>query len=81
MQVPVFHLRKNYQKFISGLAPNGQGFPKAKMMPSLPFLYAMNYAGPRYSYMAKALGNVAVCTPAAHPSGIPSPRLIQHSMF
>ncbi|EOY22762.1 Myb-like transcription factor family protein, putative isoform 1 [Theobroma cacao] len=62
---------------LAGGAPNGQVFPEAKMMPSLPFLHAMNYAGLHYGYMAKALG----CAPAAHPSGIPSPWSVQHSMF
>ena len=51
------------------------------MIPSLPFLHAMNYAGPRYGYNAKSLGDVAICAPAAHPSGIPSSRSVQHKMF
>ncbi|XVF54888.1 hypothetical protein PTKIN_Ptkin05aG0216900 [Pterospermum kingtungense] len=75
-----------YQAGVPVPPPNGQGFAEAKMMPSLPFVHAMNYPGPRYGYiyMAKALGNVAVCAPpAAHPSGIPSsPRFVQQpSMF
>ncbi|XWS47715.1 hypothetical protein CRYUN_Cryun13aG0008000 [Craigia yunnanensis] len=62
-------------------APNGLGFPEAQMIPSLPFLHAMNYTGPRYGYMTKVIGNVAISAPAAHPSGIPSPRSVHHSMF
>ncbi|XP_022730721.1 probable transcription factor At5g61620 [Durio zibethinus] len=62
-------------------APNRQCFPEAQMIPSLPFLHAMNDAGPPYGYMAKALGNVAICAPAAHPCGIPLPGLVQHRMF
>ncbi|KAK5805335.1 hypothetical protein PVK06_032988 [Gossypium arboreum] len=51
--------------------------PEAKLMAFLPFMHAnaMNHAAPRY-INTKALVNVA-----AHPSGIPSPRSVHHSMF
>ncbi|MBA0588837.1 hypothetical protein Gorai_001926 [Gossypium raimondii] len=51
--------------------------PEAKLMAYLPFMHAntMNHAAPRY-INTKALVNVA-----AHPSGIPSPRSVHHSMF
>ncbi|XVE63839.1 hypothetical protein DITRI_Ditri07aG0053200 [Diplodiscus trichospermus] len=66
---------------MAGRGPKGQGFAEAKMMPSPPFVHGIDYAGLGYNYMVKALGNIAICTPAAHPSGIPSPRLVQHSMY
>ncbi|MBA0753121.1 hypothetical protein Gogos_022324 [Gossypium gossypioides] len=51
--------------------------PEAKLMAYLPFMHAntMNHAAPCY-INTKALVNVA-----AHPSGIPSPRSVHHSMF
>ncbi|XVF37999.1 hypothetical protein REPUB_Repub20aG0059800 [Reevesia pubescens] len=60
---------------------NGQGYPQATMMQSLPYLHQMNSVMPPYGYMANPFGNVAVCAPVAYPSGIASQSLVQHSIF
>ncbi|XVF37996.1 hypothetical protein REPUB_Repub20aG0059500 [Reevesia pubescens] len=66
---------------MAGLAPNGQGYPQATMMQSLPYLHPMNSVMPPYGYMANPFENVAVRAPVANPSAVASPSLVQHSMF